>query len=155
MGNLLSIAFTALRGALPLLGGFFTGGLSWVWSAVAAFVGTEIGTKIMIGLACALGGYVYGFSHEHAEKMRAVEAAIELTTKSRDNEWSKKLEQANAEVDARVQSAVAAAKAVPSAAPLSDAELLRRCAASEACRSKIAARRRVQSHPVSNVGSRR
>jgi hypothetical protein len=155
MGSLLSFAFGLLRGVLPLVGGVFTGGLSWAWSALAAFLGTDIGSKIAIGAGCVIAGFAWGFSHEHAVKTREVAAARIAAGDARDAYWSKKLGDANASVELRVLSAVAAAKAVPSAAPLTDDELLQRCAASKACRDQGAARRRVQSNSVPNVGARR
>ena len=155
MSALLSLAFAALRGAVPLVGGFFTGGASWVLGFLSAALGTEAGRAVIVAVGCFLGGWFLGWEHEHAVKERAVAAAIEQTTQSRDAEWSQKLDQANAQIESRVSMAVAAAQAVPAATPLSDDDLVRLCAKSASCRGQLAARRRVQSNPVSKVGSGR
>jgi hypothetical protein len=151
----MSALFGLLRAAVPVLGGFFTGGLSWLWGALSLAWGTEIGRTAIIACGCGFGGFFWGFSHEHAVKERAVAMAVEQTTASRDAEWSSKLEQANAQVESRVQMAIAAAKAVPSTTPLSDDDLVRLCAKSASCRDRLEARRRVQSHPMPNVDAKR
>ena len=136
MGAILSLALTALRGALPLVGGFFTGGLSWVWSLVAAFAGTELGSKIIIGLACILGGFIWGFSHEHAAKTAAVAVAVQ----SRDADWGKTIAEANAKNETRIQEALNAARNASSTPP-AGAQLVRLCTADADCRKAIAGRK--------------
>ena len=139
MSAILSIVFAGLRGALPLLGGFFTGGLSWVWSLASAFLGTEIGAKIAIGLACVLGGFIWGFSHEHAVKERAVAEAVA----SRDADWQKEITAANAKNEQRVQEALNAARNV-APAPSIPADLAKLCATERpTCRGKASQRRLV------------
>ena len=133
MSAILSLAFAALRGALPLLGGFFTGGLSWAWSLLSAFLGTDIGSKIAIGLACILGGFVWGFSHEHAVKTREVAAV----SQARDAEWSQTIAKANEAAEQRIQEALNAARKVSDTpAPSSDA-LVELCRNSPSCRSAL------------------
>ena len=147
MGSILAIVFAGLRGALPLLGGFFTGGLSWVWGLASAFLGTEIGAKIAIGLACVLGGFIWGFSHEHAVKERAVAEAVA----SRDVDWQKEITAANAKNEQRVQEALNAARNVAPASSI-PADLAKLCATERpTCRGEASKRRVVQT-PKSNVG---
>lgn len=128
----LSIVFGLLRGALPVVGGFFTGGFSWVWAAFSAFVGTAIGEKVVIGLACLVGGFVWGFSHEHAVKERAIAAAVA----EQNAEWQRKINAANAQNEQRVQEALNAARNVAPAPANSDA-LIKLCKTDPNCRRSV------------------
>ena len=143
MSAIFSLVLTALRGVLPIAGGFFTGGLSWIWSLVAAFVGTDIGSKIAIGLACVLGGFVWGFSHEHAVKTREVAAV----SQARDAEWSKTIAKSNQVAEQRIQEALNAARNASSTPP-SGAQLVRLCAADPDCRKATAGRKLPHSKSV-------
>ena len=147
MGAILSIILAGIRGALPIVGGFFTGGLSWVWSLIAVFVGTDIGSKITIGLACVLGGFVWGFSHEHAVKTREVAAV----SQARDAEWSKTIAKANQAAEQRIQEALDAARKV-SSTPVAPADLAKLCAAEPSCRGALVSKQRV-SASRRNVGA--
>ena len=138
MGSALALVFGLLRGALPLVGGFFTGGLSWVWSLFSAFVGTEIGSKIVIGLACVLGGFIWGFSHEHAVKERAVAEAVS----AQNAEWQREIVAANAKNEERIQEALNAARNV-APAPVGRDELIRLCRQDSTCRGALGAEQRV------------
>jgi hypothetical protein len=135
---MLSTIFALLRGAVPLVGGFFTGGTSLVWSFLQGLWGTEIGRITIIGLGALLGGYVWGFSHEHAVKIAAVEEA----SKARDAEWSKEIASANAKNEQRIQEALSAASKV-SPTPAAPSDLAKLCAADAACRGALSPKRRV------------
>lgn len=134
----------AISLVFSLASGFLAGPLSLLWGILSSAWNTEFGRTTIIAVGCLFGGWLWGWEHEHAVKVRAVAAAIEQTTAARDAEWKQKVDQANANAESRIAMAEAAAKAVPSVAALSDAELLQRCAASAACRDKITARRRLQ-----------
>ena len=135
---MLSFAFGLLRGVAPLVGGFFTGGFSLVWSFLSAAWGTEIGRTIIIGVGAFIGGWILAFNHEHSVKVAAVEAA----TKSRDAEWSQTIAKANEASEARIREALDAASKVPST-PATPGELAKLCAADASCRSAVAPRRKL------------
>jgi hypothetical protein len=149
MSAILSIVFAGLRGALPLVGGFFTGGFSWVWSLFSAFIGTEIGSKIVIGVACILGGFVWGFSHEHAVKESAVAAAVS----AQNAEWTQKINDANAQNEQRVQEALNAARNT-APVPNDRDNLVRMCQSDPSCRSAISQGQHMQA-AKRNVGAKR
>ena len=146
MGAFLTAGFALLRGALPLVGGFFTGGLSGVWSILAAVAGTEWGSKILIALAFLVGGWIWGFSHEHAVKTREVAAAVQ----SRDVEWGKTIADANAASEQRIKEALDAARKT-SPTPPAGTDLVELCRNSPSCRSAFAQRRILQA-PKGHVG---
>lgn len=129
----LSVVFGLLRGALPLVGGFFTGGLSWVFGLLSVAWGTEIGRTVIVGLGCLFGGWVWGFSHEHAEKTRAVAAAIEQT----DGRWQRKLDEAHAQSEQEVREAKNAAAAV-TPTPVEKRSVITLCRSDPNCRKLLA-----------------
>ena len=149
MSALLSLAFVALRGVLPLVGGFFTGGLSWVLSFLSVAWGSELGRTIIIALGCLFGGFGWGFSHEHAEKIHAVAEAVA----SRDADWQKEITAANTKNEQRVQEALNAARNV-APAPISRDDLIKLCKSDPSCRGAFVQDRRVQA-AKRNVGAKR
>ena len=149
MSALLSLAFVALRGVLPLVGGFFTGGLSWVLSFLSVAWGSELGRTIIIALGCLFGGFVWGFSHEHAEKIHAVAEAVA----SRDADWQKEITAANTKNEQRVQEALNAGKNV-APTPVDSAARIELCRTDKACRGALGQGQRVQA-AKRNVGAKR
>ena len=135
---MLTAIFGLLRGAAPLVGGFFTGGFSLVWSFLSAAWGTEMGRTIIIGVGAFVGGWILAFNHEYSVKV----AAVEVATKARDAEWSQTIAKANEASESRIREALAAASKVPSA-PANPGDLAKLCAADSACRSAVSPRRKL------------
>ena len=146
---MLSFLWAIVKGSAPIVGGFFTGGASILWSFLQGFWATEIGRLVIISLGCLIGGFVWGFSHEHAAKTAAVEAA----TKARDLEWGAQIAKANAASEARIKEALDAARNT-SPTPLNRDDLIRLCRESPSCRGAFVKRVVVQA-PKSNVDARR
>lgn len=96
--------------------------ISGLWSS-------EFGRVLIVGLGCLIGGWMWGWSHEHAVKVRAVQEA----TASRDAAWTANLAKANAEHERKLQEALDAARKI-SDTPLARSDLVRLCAKSASCR---------------------
>lgn len=145
MGAAFTVILTVLRGALPLAGGFLTGGASVLWGALQGLWATEIGRLVLISIGCLIGGFVWGFHHEHAVKAAAIEAA----TRARDAEWQQEIAAANAKNEERIKEALDAARKVSVTPPAGDA-LVELCRKSPSCRGAFVKRLVVQA-PRRNV----
>ena len=138
---MLTAIFGLLRGVAPLVGGFFTGGFSLVWSFLSAAWGTEIGRTIIIGVGAFVGGWILAFNHEYSVKV----AAVEVATKARDAEWSQTIAKANKAAEQRIQEALNAARNVsPTPANPTGSTLIKLCRESSSCRSALTPRRVLQ-----------
>jgi hypothetical protein len=127
----MSAMFSLLKTGLSWAGAIAGGPAAWllaIFQFISSLWATEFGRLILVGLACLIGGWTWGWNHEHNVKLAALAA--------RDTQWEQRIAGANEENESRLKSALAAAREVPQA-PTARTDLLTLCKSDAACRKSL------------------